>query len=170
MRDIEKYSAKLIDSQIKKLSSRIKLSQGDVILILMNGGAMFGHSLLSYNGFTQLRVEYAKLSSYDGQNRGEIKEIYSPDFTTFKDRRVIVLDDICDSGNTLRYIHDKLKEAEVDTRNVWYYTVIKRDGANLYKDMQYECLIEDHSEDFFYGFGMDSSDGTGRNLKYIGVE
>lgn len=168
MKNEEKYSAKLIDKKIAELSQRIKLSEGDIVLILMNGGAMFGHSLLALNGFAPLRVEYIKLSSYSGKNRGEIKELYGPDFTSFVGHRVIVLDDICDSGNTLRYVHDKLKDAGVDVLNVWYHTVLKRKGANLYEDMQYECLIEDESDDFFYGFGMDDN-GMGRNLKFIGV-
>lgn len=161
-----KYSQELISATIDRLASNLVINQNTVFLVLMNGGAWFAHELISRLGSTPVRIEYAKLSSYNGQQQGQIKEIYMPQID-WADKEVIVLDDICDSGSTLKYVYDTLQPHQPKSIN--FITLLSRKGH--YQLSEYIHLtsgIEDESGDFFVGCGLDDN-GIARNLPFVGV-
>ncbi len=161
-----KYSKETVSAVIDHLASQITVNENTVFLVLMNGGAWFAHELVSRLGDVPLSIEYAKVSSYSGKNRGELKITYMPD-VDWKQKEVIVLDDICDSGNTLNCIYSWLMPHS--PASVRFYTLLSR----IHK-LQLEegvCLtsgIEDESDDFFVGCGLDDN-GMARNLPFVGV-
>ncbi|MBR1564708.1 MAG: hypothetical protein IJ650_05110 [Paludibacteraceae bacterium] len=161
-----KYSKEEVSAVIDKLAESVVLKENTVFLVLMNGGAWFAHELISRFGNTPVREEYAKVSSYAGQTRGSLKVTYLPEID-WEGKEIIVLDDICDSGNTLNNIH-----AWLQTKNpadVRFITLLARKGRyTLDEGVKLTAGILDESEDFFVGCGLDDN-SMARNLPYVGV-
>lgn len=161
-----KYSKEQISETIDRLAAQLTVTNNTVFLVLMNGGAWFAHELISRFGNTPIRLEYAKLSSYNGQQQGEINVVYMPNID-WAGKDVIVLDDICDSGSTLKCVHQLLEPLQ--PHSVKFVTLLSRKGHyNLPQGTTLIPGIEDESGDFFVGCGLDDN-GLARNLPFIGV-
>ena len=161
-----KYSASEVSAAIDRLAAGVTLTPDTVFLVLMNGGVWFAHELIRRFGHEPVCVEYAKVSSYEGKERGRLNAAYLPQ-DGWKGKGVIVLDDICDSGNTLNSIYAWLQTKE--PASIAFMTLLARKGRyRLEADMQLTAGIEDDSDDFFVGCGLDDN-GIARNLPYIGV-
>ncbi len=161
-----KYSAQEVSAAIDRLAQTVVINENTVFLVLMNGGAWFAHELIRRFGNTPVREEFAKVSSYSGQQRGNLKITYIPD-VDWQDKEVIVLDDICDSGNTLNNIHAWLKDKH--PQDIRFITLLARKGRyTLDEGVKLTVGIEDDSDDFFVGCGLDDNN-MARNLPYVGV-
>lgn len=161
-----KYSIQTVSDAIDRLAAYIQPDSQTVFLVLMNGGAWFAHQLFNRFGTLPITIEYAKLSSYKGKTRGQLSFVYAPS-AEFHDKHIIVLDDICDSGTTLCAVHRWL--ALQQPASVRFFTLLARKGRYTLDDgMSLTVGIEDDSDDFFVGCGLDDN-GRARNLPYVGV-
>lgn len=161
-----KYSKELVAQTINRLAADICITENTRLLVLMNGGAWFAHQLIDRLGDTPLQIEYAKVSSYEGKERGELNIKYMPEID-WQGKEVIVLDDICDSGNTMNCIYSWLQQ--FSPASVRFITLIVRKGrCRLNEGVCLTAGIEDMSDDFFVGCGLDDN-GKARNLPYIGI-
>lgn len=136
-----------------------------VALILANGALFFAADLLRRIDF-DVELEVLRISSYAGtQSTGEIK--LSGVFPTEKirGRRVIIIDDIFDTGLTLSHIRAKAiadGAAEVCTCAL----LSKPDRRVVPDSIDYVGFsIPDH---FVVGYGLDLN-GAWRTLPYIGI-
>ncbi len=162
-----KYDEAAVQAAIDSVYAQLSpLAEDSIFLVLMNGGAWFSHELLRRFGRENLTVYYAKVSSYEGKEQGELDITYLPNIR-FADKHVIVLDDICDTGNTINCIYHYI--AKHQPASIQFATLVERVGAsNLVPEVKLISGIQDHSKDFFVGCGLDDND-KGRNLPYIGV-
>lgn len=161
-----KYSQQQVSAVIDRLASQLEIHENTVFLVLMNGGAWFAHELIARFPDIPVRIEYAKLSSYHDNRRGELLITYMPE-VDWKGKEVIVLDDICDSGNTLNCVYTWLMQREPEAVRV--ITLLSRKGHyQLVDGLNLTSGIEDDSEDYFVGCGLDDNDKA-RNLPYVGV-
>ena len=161
-----KYSQQQVSSVITDLAKKIHVTENTVFLVLMNGGAWFAHELISRLNDMSVRVEYAKVSSYHGKERGQLSINYMPD-VDWNGKSVVVLDDICDSGNTLNCIYEWFKQYQIaDIRFVTL--ILRKHRMQLDKGVTLLTGIEDESDDFFVGCGLDDN-SFARYLPYIGI-
>lgn len=161
-----KYSKEAVAAAIDSLAGKIQVKNNTVFLVMMNGGAWFAHELVSRLGDIPVRVEYARVSSYQGKEQKELNISYMPD-VDWKGKEVIILDDICDSGNTVNSVYKWLLPKEPES--VRLVTLLARKGKyRLNEGLVLQCGIEDASGDFFVGCGLDDN-GIARNLPYVGV-
>ena len=109
-------------------------------------------------------LDYMKASSYQGtSSTGKLTVLnYIPHV---KDRHVIIIDDILDSGRTLSTIKELLLENGAKTANLCVL-LDKPEGrvVNIEADY-YGTLVPN---EFVVGYGLDYNDYY-RNLPYIGV-
>ena len=132
-----------------------------VFVGILNGAFMFFSDLVKYIKFP-IEIDFVRVKSYDGQNRKEIK--FTKDLETdINGKNVYLVDDIIDSGHTMKFLIDHFKE-----RGATNITPI----AAVYKDnlvIQDALCILRYSQDspWFVGYGMDHEDGTCRNIKTI---
>ncbi len=159
-----KYSKQEVAAAISRIAAETKVSDNSVLLVVMNGGVWFSHQLMCKLQPVPSEVEYVKLSSYKGFNRGKISQDYLPD-TDFAGKDVIVVDDICDSGATLNMIDEWLKSLR--PASVQFRTLISRKGYQLNEGMDFKTGIEDDSQDFFAGCGMDGGINADMEFRYI---
>ena len=161
-----KYSQQAVATAIDRIAEKIEVKDNTVFLVLMNGGAWFAHELIRRFADRALRIEYARVSSYKGKQQEKIAISYMPD-VEWKGKDVVILDDICDSGKTANSMYLWLQDKQPES--VRLVTLLSRKGRyKLQSPLRLTSCIEDDSDDFFVGCGLDDN-GYARNLPYIGV-
>lgn len=135
------------------------------VVAVLNGSLIFMADLLRRIPLP-LTLDCLSVASYHGktQTSGEVifKQVAPPDV---KDRHVLLLDDILDSGHTLAAIREKLETAAPKSIRVCVLLSKKKSRARAVKADYVGFEIED---EFVVGYGLDF-DERYRNLPYIGV-
>jgi len=155
-----------LQAKIIQLANAINQTESNnkvpvVFVGILNGAFMFFSDLVKYIKFP-IEIDFVRVKSYDGQNRKEIK--FTKDLETdINGKNVYLVDDIIDSGHTMKFLMDKFLE-----RGAINVTPI----AAVYKDnlvIQDALCILRYSQDspWFVGYGMDHEDGTCRNIETI---
>ncbi len=166
----DKYFVKYIDAQkilavVEEMAEKIhKDFEDDIPLFLavLNGAFMFSSDLLkAYKG--RCEISFIRLSSYKGtQTTEEVKTLIGLT-EDIKGRSVIILEDIIDSGITVKHLLDDLKKYE--PKNLRVASLLFKPEA-LRTDIKPEYIGIRIPRDFIVGYGLDY-DGFGRNLADI---
>jgi hypoxanthine phosphoribosyltransferase len=135
-----------------------------VFLAVLNGSFMFASDLLK-ELVIPCELSFIKVASYRGtESTGEVTELIGLT-EDLKDRTVVILEDIIDSGLTLDVLMEQLSKKEVKRIVVATALLKERSYNNKYQVDYAGFRIPD---DFVIGYGMDY-EGIGRNLKDIHV-
>ena len=135
-----------------------------VLLCVLNGSIMFMAELMKRLTFN-CQIVSTKLTSYEGTNTtGKVKQAMGLT-SDIKGRRVIIVEDIVDSGNTIVELKRILEENEVAESKIC--TLLLKPDAYK-KDIKLDYVAMEIPNDFIVGFGLDY-DELGRNLKDIYV-
>lgn len=168
--DIKKvvYAEKEIDEQTQKLAELLSNDYEDKLPLMvgiLKGSIPFMANLVK-RMTCQLEMDFMAVSSYHGglESSGTVKLL--KDLTTdIKDRHVVIVEDIIDSGRTLKAIAEMLSDR--GAASVKIVTLLdKKEGRVVEIDADYvglECPNE-----FVVGYGLDY-DEKYRQLPYIGV-
>lgn len=135
-----------------------------VLLCVLNGSIMFMGELMKRLKF-DCQIVSTKLSSYEGTSTtGKVKQAMglTADITG---RRVIVVEDIVDSGNTIVELKEILKDKGAAESRIC--TLLLKPEAYK-KDVKLDYVAMEIPNDFIVGFGLDY-DEYGRNYKDIYV-
>lgn len=121
---------------------------------LLRGGIFFCSDLLRKLDFN-LQIEFARISTYDfttnkAKPDSDISEI-DIDFDP-KSKMILVVDDICESGRTLRLISEKFLAA--GAKEVKSAVLIKRTGIDSEYVEDFAACEVDH-QDYLVGMGLD---------------
>ena len=135
-----------------------------VILCVLNGSMMFTSALMKRLDFT-CELASIKLSSYAGTTTtGKVKELMG--FTSdVSGRRVIVVEDIVDTGNTIVTLAERLKEHHA--KEVKICTLLFKPEAYT-KDVELDYVGLSIPNAFIVGYGLDYNE-VGRNFEDIYV-
>jgi len=136
-----------------------------VLLVVLKGAAMFAMDLFKCLP-SETEIEFIKVSSYEGTEQGEFKFEYKPDKEAFKGKDVLIVEDIVDTGATVKNIQEWLtKETEAD--NVYVATLLDKTEARVHKDVHIHFSgFGVNKDDFVLGYGLDLN-GKFRNLPFI---
>ena len=158
----EKISA-AIDEVANKINADFEgCTDVPVLLCVLNGSIMFMGELMKRLRFN-CQIVSTKLTSYVGtETTGTVKQALglTADVTG---RRVIVVEDIVDSGNTIVALKQIL--AEKGASEARMCTLLLKPDAYK-KDVKLDYVAMEIPNDFIVGFGLDY-DELGRNLKDI---
>ena len=135
-----------------------------VLLCTLNGAIVFAAELLKRLSFP-MEVKACKLSSYSGISSTGVVKTEVPLPVHLEGRRVIVVEDIVDTGGTIVAMMQQLKEKNVKDARVCTL-LLKKDVYK--KDVKLDYVAMDIPDRFIVGFGLDY-DELGRNLKDIYV-
>jgi hypoxanthine phosphoribosyltransferase len=137
-------------------------SKDPIFLGILNGAFMFASDLYKQLGFP-CQITFLKLASYSGtQSTGTVKQLIGIN-RDLKDRVVVVLEDIVDTGVTLETIIRQLsgyQPAEIKVA-----TFLHKPDATV-KEVKLDYVGMKIPNDFILGYGLDY-DGYGRNFKEI---
>lgn len=135
-----------------------------VLLCVLNGSIMFMGELMKRLDFN-CQVVSIKLSSYEGtETTGKVRQTLGLT-SDIKGRRVIVVEDIVDSGNTIVELQRILLENGAS--DIKFCSMLLKPDAYK-KDIKIDYVAMNIPNDFIVGFGLDY-DEYGRNLKDIYV-
>lgn len=135
-----------------------------ILLCVLNGSIMFMGELMKRLDFN-CQIVSTKLTSYAGtETTGQVKETMglTADITG---RRVIIIEDIVDSGNTIVALKQILADKGASESRIC--TLLLKPEAYR-KDVKLDYVAMEIPNDFIVGFGLDY-DEYGRNLKDIYV-
>ncbi len=137
----------------------------DLILVgLLKGSVPFLAELTKYICLP-IEIDYMDVSSYEGtESTGEINILKDLDCSV-KDRDVIIVEDIVDTGRTLLTVKEHLKNKKV--RSVKVVSLLDKKSRRVV-DINPDYLGFDIPDKFVIGFGLDFNQKY-RNLPYVGV-
>ena len=135
---------------------------GIVFVCVMNGAFMFYSDLVKRIQYP-IETSFLKCQSYDGLERKKVSLDHVPS-TDFEGKTVFIVDDIIDSGNTMKYLKSfiKLKGAiRIET----VAAVYKENEA--FPNTFYIYKQPEGVNPWYIGYGMDGPKGYSRNLDTI---
>ena len=163
------YSAEQIAARNRELAEEIALSDLKNLLVLsiLKGSFVFAADLIRalHTAGLAPEVEFISVSSYGaGTVAGELKLIRDID-TDVAGRDVLLIDDILESGNTLRFTRQLMLDrgARKVAIAVLLDKTMKHKGDIHADHVGFEC--PDH---FVVGYGMDVGHAF-RELPFVGV-
>lgn len=134
-----------------------------VFVGVLNGSFIFMADLLKEVDISS-EVTFVKISSYEGsQNTGKLREEIGLGMN-LKDRDVVIVEDIIDTGATLKYLIEKVKGHEPASVSVCSLLIKPKSLKHDLEEIRYTGF--EIPEGFVVGYGMDYK-GLGRNLKDI---
>lgn len=145
-----------IEAAIRQTAESINIdyrgsSDPPVFLSVLNGSFMFTASLMKYIDF-QCELSFVKLSSYCGtSSTGQVKQLIGVS-DSLRGRRVIIVEDIVDSGKTITEMYAMLRDMGVEDIRVC--TLFLKPAA--YKgtvNIDYHAM--EIGNEFIVGFGLD---------------
>ena len=154
-----------IQAKVQAIADRINidLKDEDVIFIgVLNGAFMFASDLLRKINFN-VQVSFVKLASYLGtSSNGKVKRLIWIN-ETLKDKTVVIIEDIIDTGNTLESIINQLKGFR--PRQIYVAALLLKTEVYT-RDIKLDYVGFNIPPDFVVGYGLDYQ-GYGRHLRNI---
>lgn len=147
-------TAEQIQERIRELASDIAESfEFDAILSALTGAYMFTADLSRALAKPQIRIVFIKASSYGDstESSGQIK-VSGLEKIDLKGKRVLLVDDILDTGNTMLALTHMLKDTgAVEVRTCVLMNKEERRTADIHADfVGFEIKNE-----FVVGYGLD---------------
>ena len=162
-------SEKELDFKIKLLAKQISDEHRNdptpvVLVCILNGGFMFFSDLVKQINIP-IEIDFIRCKSYFGRKQGDL--VVTKDLETkIKGKHVYLVDDILDSGNTMKAVTKFLSVKEPKT--VTPVAAIYKESGDFDKVLHILYQPTDSVFDPWYiGYGMDDENGHNRNLGTI---
>ena len=154
--------AEKIDRAVAAVAQRINADYGDkerpLFVGVLNGAFMFAADLLRQIS-VPAEISFIKVASYDGtKSTGRIAETIGLD-KDIEGRTVVIVEDIIDSGLTMKYLLERLNAKHPEKI---YVTALFSKPCNMKADIQIDYCAFRIPDKFIIGYGLDY-DGYGRN-------
>lgn len=158
-------SQEVIEKAIGEIADRLNkdLDGKDPLFVCVLNGSFIYASELMKRLTIPCELSFVKVSSYQGvSSTGKLKEIYGLE-EDIKDRTVVIVEDIVDTGHTMSLILDQLRCDE--PKDIFVTTLLLKPAA-LQQEVPLDYVALEIPNDFIVGYGLDY-DGYGRNLPDI---
>ena len=157
------------DNEIQKIVESISTNinklqvKNPLFIAVLNGSFLFASDIMRKITLPDAEISFIKLSSYSGtKSTGNVNELIGLN-KQIKNRNVIILEDIVDTGNTLEKIIEILKEKKVASYRIATF-LFKPDAYT--KNINIHYIGKSIKNDFVVGYGLDYEE-IGRNLPHI---
>lgn len=158
-----------VNKKISEVAAQInKDYEGkEVHLICILKGGVFFTCELAKRLTIPVSLDFMSVSSYGSgtKSSGVVKIIKDLD-ESLEGKNVIIVEDIIDSGRTLAYLIEVLKQR--NPKNIELCTLLDKPERRVKKQVQVKYTCFTIPDEFVVGYGLDY-DQKYRNLPYIGV-
>ena len=168
--DIERilFTEKVILGGIDDVAAavtRAYASREFTVVSILKGSCVFASDLIRRIPIP-LRLAFVVASSYrDDTESGELEVNFFPSEGEIQGRRLLLVDDILDTGKTMHLLkYELLKRGAVEVRTCVFLDKPSRRSVELEAD--FRCFEVDDL--FVVGYGLDYA-GRYRNLPYVGA-
>ncbi|MDD3206707.1 MAG: hypoxanthine phosphoribosyltransferase [Lachnospiraceae bacterium] len=157
-----------VDAKIQAIGDQISRDYAgkQVHLVCVLKGGSFFMCELAKRISLPVSLDFMSVSSYgsDTKSSGVVKIVKDLD-EPLKDKHVIVIEDIVDSGRTLSYLMEMLKKREPSSLSLC--TLLDKPDRRV-TEVKVDYTGFEIPDEFVVGYGLDY-DQRYRNLPYIGV-
>lgn len=138
----------------------------DLVLVTVLKGSIPFVGALMPRITVDFEVDYIAMSSFKGGTEAQtLPELVQNFCTNLKDKDVLLVEDIVDSGRTIKEIYKLLEQQGAKTVKI--LTLLdKPAGRTVELEPDYKCFTI--PKEFIVGFGLDYQEKM-RNLPYIGI-
>lgn len=163
---VELISAKDIDFQTKIVGKQIadqhKGDKTPVVMVgLLNGCFAFYSDLVRATPI-DMECDFMRVKSYINRKQGDI--VISKDLETpIKGKHVYIIDDIYDTGNTMKAVIEYLEVKKPASISI--VTLVARKNSPSPEQKSYHAFTID--KEWIVGYGLDNEKGNMRNLSSI---
>ena len=168
--DIEKvlYAQDQVNQRLDEIANTLTEKYQDqfpLIVPVMTGAMMFTSEMMKRLNF-KLNVDYIDVASYaeDSESTGKVKLIQDLSHN-IKDRPVIIMEDIIDTGHTLKYLAQLF--ADRGAKSIEICSLLDK-PARREVDVEADYVGFKVPNEFIVGYGLDFN-GLYRNLPFVGV-
>ncbi|MDG5799566.1 hypoxanthine phosphoribosyltransferase [Marinilabiliaceae bacterium ANBcel2] len=162
---VKMISSKEISDAVSDMANKINREFSDknpLFISVLNGAFIFSADLIRLLSFP-CNISFVKLASYAGINSTEkVKELIGFN-EEIKERTIIILEDIVDTGHTIESSRQKLKD--MGAGEIYVATLLFKPNA-LKSGKRPDFVGLEIPNDFIVGYGLDYN-GYGRNLPHI---
>lgn len=168
----------VIADRTERLAKDIWDALGDgrpiVVLCVLKGGYQFCSDLMDYiKAFNRhasksvpMRVDFIRLKSYENdKSTGEIKVIGGDNLQSLKDKNILIVEDIIDTGNTMKKLLKIVSDHNPKSVKVCSLLVKRASRSNGYKPDYVGFEVPDK---FLVGYALDYNEYY-RDLEHICV-
>lgn len=156
---------KEILSQVKRIAASINQDykeKNPLFLVILNGAFIFAADLYREINITS-QISFVKFSSYSQMSStGKVKELIGLNDIVLN-RNLIIVEDIIDSGLTLRHARNVLNDLGASSIEI---ATLFLKPESFHKDFEIKYVGFSIPNDFIVGYGLDY-EGYGRNLPDI---
>ncbi|HTL11265.1 MAG TPA: hypoxanthine phosphoribosyltransferase [Bdellovibrionota bacterium] len=155
-----------IEAAVQYLANRINEEYRDrsiLLVVVLKGGFLFAADLMRYLK-VEAEVEFVRLGRHGKDKTGTgtvtiIKDVQAD----LRGRHVVILEQIIDSGRTLKFLYDRIKSAGAATVEV--VTLLDK-AAKRVVDVPVKYVGKKIDDQFLVGYGLDLEESC-RNLPDI---
>ena len=149
-----------------KLNSKCEeLGGGITFICVLNGGFMFFSDLVKLIKYP-IKIDFIQCKSYNDMQQQELTIVKDID-SDIQDHNVFIVDDILDSGNTMKHLLTHLGAERHGAKNIFTVTAVHKENV----DFPFNYYIYKQPENvnpWYVGYGMDDK-GYNRNLNSINI-
>ncbi|QNM04316.1 hypoxanthine phosphoribosyltransferase [Qiania dongpingensis] len=158
-----------VDEKVKEIGKRISEDYAgkSVHLICVLKGGVFFTCELAKRISVPVSLDFMSVSSYGSgtESSGVVKIVKDLD-EPLAGKHVLIVEDIIDSGRTLSYLIEILKQR--NPADIRICTLLDKPSRRVKKEVQVDYTCFSIPDEFVVGYGLDY-DQKYRNLPYIGV-
>lgn len=158
-----------IETRCKELGKQISddyrsTNETPLLVALLKGSVPFLAELIKHIDL-DIQFDFMDVSSYQGtQSVGDVKIVKDLD-TSIKDKRILLVEDIVDTGRTLKKVTQLLMNK--DAKDVKVVALLDKPDRRVV-DIEADYVGFAIPNEFVVGFGLDYDEHY-RNFPYIGV-
>lgn len=155
-----------LEKRIEELGKQIEKDyQGkDIVFIgILKGSVMF-MSELAKNIKNNVELEFMEVSSYEGTESTGVVRINKDIRDSIEGKDVIIVEDIIDTGRTLTYLVEYLKQKNPNSLKI--ATMLSKPSRRI-MELNVDYIGFAIDDKFVIGYGLDYNEKY-RNLPYIG--
>ena len=146
-------SVQQINARLESLASELKAYDFDVILSALTGSYIFTADLSRRIATPKLRIAFIKASSYGESDKPNAKvHISGLESLDIKGKRVLLIDDILDTGNTMKSLVEAL--ADYKPASITTCVLLNKESRRAV-DFHADYVGFEIEDKFVVGYGLD---------------
>jgi len=149
-----------------KLNSKCEeLGGGITFICVLNGGFMFFSDLVKLIKYP-IKIDFIQCKSYNDMQQQEL-EINKDIDSNIRDHSIFIVDDILDSGNTMKHLLTHLGAERHGAKNIFTVTAVHKENVD-FPNNYFIYKQPKNVNPWYVGYGMDDK-GYNRNLNSINI-
>ena len=149
-----KISSKEIKLRVEQIGRELSheyKGKNPIFIGVLNGSFMFLSDLIRTLSI-ECEISFLQLKSYDGKKSSGRIDIIKDFNVDLENRHVVIIEDIIDTGNTLKFLLNKMEEIPIKSTKIVSLLVKNIDRPF---DFPIDHIGFEISQDFVVGYGLD---------------